>query len=85
MAHLFNSKLLNRADVGLATLQPCPFAGVVTPDQVKVAQGELLDIWPQSISPMMNVAGLIVFSIASGFAALFYRSVVTRLLVAWDT
>jgi hypothetical protein len=28
------------------SLKPCPFAGVVTAEQVKLALGERLDIWP---------------------------------------
>jgi hypothetical protein len=28
----------------LAELKPCPFAGVVTEDQIKIALGELFDI-----------------------------------------
>lgn len=35
-----------------AALKPCPFAGVVTADQVKLALGEYLDIWPDSIAPI---------------------------------
>ena len=34
-----------------AALQPCPFLGVVTADQVKIALGECLDIWPDLIAP----------------------------------
>jgi len=33
-----------------AALKPCPFAGDITPDQVKIALGEFLDIWPASIA-----------------------------------
>ena len=33
-----------------AALKPCPFAGVITPDQIKIALGEYLDIWPASIA-----------------------------------
>lgn len=33
----------------IAALEPCPFFGVVTADQVKIALGEHGDIWPDSI------------------------------------
>ena len=33
----------------IANLEPCPFVGRVTPDQVKIALGEFGDIWPESI------------------------------------
>jgi hypothetical protein len=33
----------------IAKLEPCPFAGRVTSDQVKIALGEFGDIWPESI------------------------------------
>lgn len=33
----------------IANLEPCAFAGRVTPDQVKLALGEFGDIWPESI------------------------------------
>jgi hypothetical protein len=46
----FANEILDRAAIGLAALKPCPFAGVVTADQVKLALGELLDIWPASIA-----------------------------------
>jgi hypothetical protein len=40
----------NRAAEELAALKPCPFAGRVTADRVKIALGELLEIWPASIA-----------------------------------
>lgn len=49
MAIYFRTEKLNRAAETIAALQPCPFAGVVTADQVKIALGELLDVWPKSI------------------------------------
>ncbi|WP_213285928.1 hypothetical protein [Bradyrhizobium sp. sGM-13] len=33
----------------LANLEPCPFAGKITPDQIKIALGEAGDIWPAEI------------------------------------
>lgn len=33
----------------LARLDPCPFTGHVTEDQIKVALGEVGDVWPNSI------------------------------------
>ncbi len=32
-------------------LKPCPFAGKVTADQIKIALGEWLDIWPEFMAP----------------------------------
>jgi len=37
------------ADV-IAALKPCSFTGKVTADQIKIALGEHLDIWPASIA-----------------------------------
>ena len=51
MATLFDDGLYEHAMRTVADLKPCPFAGVVTADQVKLALGELLDIWPDSIAP----------------------------------
>ena len=42
--------LLNRFAETVAALKPCPYDGVVTAEQVKVALGQLLDIWPASIA-----------------------------------
>jgi hypothetical protein len=33
-----------------AVTTPCPYMHVVTPNQVKIALGEHLDIWPASIA-----------------------------------
>lgn len=35
----------------LTGLELCPFAGVVTEEQFKLAIGEWLNIWPASIAP----------------------------------
>jgi hypothetical protein len=34
----------------IVRLKACPLAGKVTADQVKIALGEYLDIWPESIA-----------------------------------
>lgn len=51
MATYLKTETLNRAAEIIAALEPCPFAGVVTADQVKIALGEHLDVWPESIAP----------------------------------
>ena len=51
MATFKKSRLLNDFCQAIIDLQPCPVAGVVTVDQVKIALGEMLDIWPDSIAP----------------------------------
>ncbi len=51
MAIFAENALFDKACRAIAALEPCPFAGVVTADQVKLALGELLDIWPESIAP----------------------------------
>lgn len=33
----------------IAALEPCPFYGYVTPDQIKMALGEHGNIWPTSV------------------------------------
>jgi hypothetical protein len=33
-----------------AVTTPCPYMHVVTPDRVKIASGEFLDVWPASIA-----------------------------------
>jgi hypothetical protein len=38
-----------RIAIAIAALEPCPFFGVVTADQVKMALGEHGDIWPEAI------------------------------------
>ena len=48
MTYLKTETLRRGAEL-IAALEPCPFAGVVTVDQVKLALGEHLDIWPESI------------------------------------
>ena len=50
MATYHQKKLYDRAMQDIATLKPCPYAGRVTADQVKIVLGELLDIWPDSIA-----------------------------------
>lgn len=57
MATFKNSNLLHRACQSIADLEPCSMAGVVTADQVKLALGELLDIWPDSIAPKCSNHG----------------------------
>jgi hypothetical protein len=57
MATFKNSKLLHRACQSIADLEPCPMAGVVTADQIKLALGELLDIWSDSIAPKCSNHG----------------------------
>lgn len=39
----------SRLVTALANLQPCPFAGRITEDQIKVALGEAGDVWPLEI------------------------------------
>jgi hypothetical protein len=51
MATFIENGTLDRAARAIAALGPCPFAGVVTADQVKLALGECLDIWPDTIAP----------------------------------
>lgn len=50
MANYFKTKSYNSAMEVVASLKPCTFAGKVTADQVKIALGEHLDIWPASIA-----------------------------------
>jgi len=40
MAIYFENESFNGAARAIAALKPCPFAGVVTVDQVKIALGE---------------------------------------------
>lgn len=47
--HIVNTSAFRAAAEAIANLCPCPVEGRVTADQVKVALGELLDIWPWSI------------------------------------
>ncbi len=50
MATFFKKKLYDQVMHKVATVKACPYAGVVTADQVKIILGELLDIWPNSIA-----------------------------------
>jgi hypothetical protein len=50
MAVFFKKKSYDQAMQQIATLNACPYTGVVTADQVKIILGELLDIWPDSIA-----------------------------------
>jgi hypothetical protein len=50
MAVYVQNEAYNRAAEAIAAIEPCPFAGKVTAEQVKIALGELLDIWPASIA-----------------------------------
>jgi|GEM_PF-6028940 len=43
-----DQRLIRLADK-IADLEPCPFAGRVTRDQVLMALGEFGDFWPESI------------------------------------
>lgn len=47
-----------RLVAALANLEPCPFAGRITEDQIKVALGEAGDIWPLEIRGDVIVAAL---------------------------
>lgn len=51
---------LHRAAEKIAALKPCPFAGIVTVDQVKTALGELLDVWPDSIADDCELARVLL-------------------------
>lgn len=42
---------LNQMAEAIAALEPCPFTGRVTADQVKLVLGERGNIWPLSILP----------------------------------
>jgi hypothetical protein len=39
----------NRIAEAIAALEPCPFRGRITTDQVKIVLGEVGNIWPESI------------------------------------
>jgi hypothetical protein len=41
----------NKLIDALLNMKPCPFAGVVTADQIKLALGLGGDIWPATILP----------------------------------
>lgn len=49
MAHYIDTQKFHAVAEAIAALKPCAFAGVVTADQVKIALGEIADIWPASI------------------------------------
>jgi hypothetical protein len=42
----------------VANLKPCPFAGSITPDQIKAALGEFGEIWPIEIYGDVIIARL---------------------------
>lgn len=48
-AHYIPTEQFHTAADKIANLEPCPFAGRVTVDQVKIAIGEALDVWPEAI------------------------------------
>ena len=39
----------NRIAEAIAALEPCPFHGRITTDQIKIVLGEVGNIWPASI------------------------------------
>jgi hypothetical protein len=45
------TEVYNRIAKALAAIEPCPFAGRVTPDQIKIVLGEVADVWPMAILP----------------------------------
>jgi hypothetical protein len=49
-------ELLFPAADAIAHLQPCPFAGRVTRDQVLMVLGELADVWPVSVQKALEAA-----------------------------
>jgi hypothetical protein len=44
------NKLFDHVVNVIATLEPCPFAGKVTIDQIKLALADATDVWPVSIA-----------------------------------
>jgi hypothetical protein len=46
---IMKSDVLRAAAEAIANLYPCPFAGRVTAEQIKIELGERLGIWPWSI------------------------------------
>lgn len=42
---------LNQMAEAIAALEPCPFTGKVTADQIKLILGQRGNIWPLSILP----------------------------------
>jgi hypothetical protein len=51
MALYIETELFNRVAEVIARLEPCPMAGRVTVDQVKITLGGVGDMWPASIAP----------------------------------
>lgn len=51
MAIYVENGLLDGVAEAIASLEPCPFAGKVTADQIKIVLGEVGDVWPGSIRP----------------------------------
>jgi hypothetical protein len=49
--HFVPLENITRAANAIANLEPCPFAGRITPEQIIAALGEFGDIWPESIRP----------------------------------
>jgi hypothetical protein len=49
MAEIYvSTENYRRAAEAIAALEPCPFQGRITADQVKIALGEVGNIWPAS-------------------------------------
>lgn len=48
--YIANEQLISAADA-IADLEPCPFAGKITRDQILMTMGEHGDMWPVSILP----------------------------------
>ncbi|WJR76020.1 hypothetical protein [Bradyrhizobium sp. NP1] len=52
--HFIPDDQLTRAANAIANLEPCPFKGRLTADQVIRALGEFGDIWPASIEKLIE-------------------------------
>lgn len=50
MAIYVENELFDHVAKVIAALEPCPFAGKVTADQIKIALADATDIWPASIA-----------------------------------
>jgi hypothetical protein len=50
MAIYVENELFDRVAEAIVALEPCPFAGKVTVDQIKLALADAADIWPVSIA-----------------------------------
>lgn len=50
MAIYVENELFDRVAKVIAAIEPCPFAGEVTADQIKIALADAADIWPVSIA-----------------------------------